>query len=847
MINNKLKTDRFLNKKKPYCALLLLLVAVTLIFIELYHKFIFADYWYAYLDTARDTVDQYIPREIYEIRNYWNGVTNQYSLQFGLGANYVFPWYKYFNPVNLPLIILGQQNLRVALIISLYIKYIFTGLFSWLFFRRLIKDDRIGAICAILWTYSGYNVLWGQHYGFMTSMLAFTVFLCGLQLILDGSKRWYLAPLLFFPLASGAYAFFYQACIFSIIYGIIYVIINKDGAKAVLRKTALSILSVIVSIGLAAEYIVISAEGFLASSRTGNVVSASSNGIYPLKNLIAVFARFFSNDMLGVASNSYYPGNYYEIATIAVGALAVLAFFWLLQTKYKWRTLILATVSALCLCLPIVSHILLFKATTQRWTFIICLAEVIMIGFAVKSLLEALQETQNSEADTSQNKAKAETKSISVNIRESIIKMFAYSDFFLICSLILLFAFQSRFGYLVSKWSVVIVVCSHIMYHVAAIAIWLATGFANKKMNIRPAAIVLSIIFISCIIEMIAMNYRCVNSRKIVSAAEWENSIYNDGTIEVVEEIQASDNGLYRINKTYDSKYYNDAMVQNYYGMGSYYSLNSQNLIDTYAALGNYVYENTDTLTGTNYIRFPGDDIVGNTIMAVKYVVSNGDVMLPPEYYEKVLEKNGKTLYRNKIWNGFGKVYTEVISGDKFSDLEDHEKRIAISNAAVIYDMDETFELIGASADEGSGEVISASAAAGISNEGSSTADADGTANYVYDNEVIPTALAKLNANGSVTLAEDINRFYGRIDNASGQTGIVSIPLIYEKNWTAAIDGSDAKIYKINGGLLGIVVEPGEHSLELIYRNHTAIIGRIIGVIFAIGYVVMLMRCIKSK
>ncbi|MBQ7245386.1 MAG: YfhO family protein [Firmicutes bacterium] len=786
MVEDRVKLETKARRERINPVLLALVAGITLIFLALYHKFIFADYLYAYLDSGRDTVDQYIPRELYEINNFWNGATNQYSLLFGLGADYVFPWYKYFNPVNLPLLLIGRTNLAAALIISTYLKYLFIGLFAFLFFRRLIGSEKIAAICSLLWTYSSYNVLWGQHYAFLTSMLGFTIFMLGLQMILDGDKKWYLATIAFFVLVTTGYSFFYQACIFAVIYGAVYLIIRKQHFKECFKRLAAFILCTIVSVGIAAEYIAVSAEGFLTSSRMENVVSISLKGFYPIKNIVAIFARFFSNDTFGVAGRSAYPGNYYEIATISVGALAVLSFFWLIQTKYRKRVLAITAASILCLCLPLVSHILLFKATTQRWTFIICLLEIVMIGFALKDLYNKLQDNASGN-----------------DVRKKLIRTFVFSNMFLILSVVAFLVLKGR-GFRVSKWTLIIVTCCYIMYNTAALLAY----YIEKRGNFKAKKVVYALFFMCCMVEIFVMNYRSINSQSIVRGHAWDNSIYNDGTIEIVDEIKAYDDALYRINKTYDSKFYNDQMMQNYYGVGSYYSLNSQNLINAYAMLGNEVYENTDTLTGTNYIRFPGSEIADNEILAVKYVISNEEV-LSDVFYEKILEEGDKTLYLNKFWNGFGKIYTDVTERDVIIPLDYQEKKAVIVNAAI---------MTGADALEVNLPIK------------------DFDADYTYSEKRMRAALSALNENGSVDLKQDANIFYGVVRNESEDRGILCIPLIYEKHWNATIDGTDAKIYKINGGLLGLVIEPGEHNLEITYKNNTALIGRIVGIIFTIAY-----------
>lgn len=60
------------------------------------------------------------------------------------------------------------------------------------------------------------------------------------------------------------------------------------------------------------------------------------------------------------------------------------------------------------------------------------------------------------------------------------------------------------------------------------------------------------------------------------------------------------------------------------------------------------------------------------------------------------------------------------------------------------------------------------------------------------------------------------------------------------------MDGSKIDIQNINGGLIGVVIEPGEHDVVLKYSNkivHVGISASIIGLVF----LVVLLYYIKSR
>ena len=771
--------------------LFVLAFLITVIFFVLYHKPIFSKDWYAYSDTGCDTVDQYIPMTSYDSRSFLSGETDRYSLTFGLGKNNDFQWYKYLNPVNLPLLLLGTTHIRIAFLLSTYLKYLLIGLFSWFFFRRLLDHPGIAMVCALLWTYSGYNVLWGQHYQFLTGSLAFTVFLLGLQMILDRDRKMLLAPLLFLPLAATSYLTFYQSCFFALFYGVTYLCFKKKRPSEIAGTAGLFAIGCVLALGMGGDYVYSSMMNFFSSTRMNSVSSVNLNGFYSLKYIGSYFARFLSNDTMGIAWSYTGPANYYEAVMLAVSAMTVFSVIWLLQTKYVKRVCCITAVCGLSLSLPIVSHILGFKATTHRWGYLIVILEVMLIGYGLRELTRSYK--QGKEGDF------AKKAYISILV----------SDVSLLVGALILAAIQERASFRLDKKSIVIVACCYFMYTVVMLALVYLSR--HERIRIRPE-LILAGLLLCCTVELIVMNYRSINSRLMVTAEQWNEGMYNDGTVEAVEYIKSIDTGLYRVNKIYDSVYYDDQLIQDYYGLGSYYSLNTRELVDTYTTLGNKLRETTDTLNGTNYIRFPGDKILDNTILAAKYVISREDVVPDPAFYEKINEVSGLSVYLNRFWNGFGNIYGQVIGSEEFGKRE--EKELALSSMLVTDDE----ELI-----------------------------RDFRTSETPTSAELEENLLSLQQNGSVQLSEGKNRFYGEVSNRMDHNGILCVPILNDGRWTVSVDGNEEKMYLVDGGLIGVVIAPGDHQIEFTYTNNTARTGRIIGAAFAVLYGIVLVGVIKKK
>lgn len=80
------------------------------------------------------------------------------------------------------------------------------------FFRRLIRNNRVAVICSLLWIFSSYSILWGQHHQTLTNLVAFSISLYGLQLFLEDDRKRFLLILALAPLAYSSYLCFYTSC-----------------------------------------------------------------------------------------------------------------------------------------------------------------------------------------------------------------------------------------------------------------------------------------------------------------------------------------------------------------------------------------------------------------------------------------------------------------------------------------------------------------------------------------------------------------------------------------------------------------------------------------------------------
>ncbi len=880
-----MRGNRMKNRKTSRKEILFLLAAVTAVFAVLYWEFITGKYLYAYQknDIGSDTVTTYLPQLQYELRSLREHVGAEYSMTWGLGK-YVNNFYlKYLNPVNWPILILGESNLGAALLLSMYMKYILIGIFGFLFFRRILQDPKIAAICALIWTYNGFSVLWGQHYQNLTNMVLFTMTMYVLQLFLENDKkRILLIPVLAAFLIT-SYFCFYMSCYLIAGYSIAYLAFQRAGVKEILKKAAAFAGSVIVAACIAGISLQESVSSFLRSARVSDDVASSlssRSGIYSPEYLLTFLNRIFSNDLLGTGNDYSGPINYYEAAILSVSALFLFLFVLLLFSKWKMRTLLITFLCSVMLALVPVSNLLGFSSTYQRWTFIYCFLEVILIGYGLKEL--AVRRKQ-------------------VDFPILMKKVIGITIGIYLGVVILTAASQTVVSVRLSVPIVILLA--------AVLCVYSLFFLRLSERKIRHPQLLFAFLVMA---ELVAVNYASVNNRVRVSTEDWNTSMYNDGTEIAVNRIAEQEDSLYRINKTYDSVAENDAMVQDYAGVSIYSSTNSGSLVELYRNLGSAAHGNK-----SNWIRFQGTEDCINALLSVKYLITDIDDKVNNFLYSEVETDDTHRVYQNIHASTFGYFYRNSISESAFKKLDTLNRRFSLLQAYYVTGGSEDEEensdaietitpqtlnladyqeasanveaertedgirLIGAGDDMqvcfNLGEmfyntkVLSLSFTAELEKaaslqifyaaEGEQYTDENSTfvvleagANEVtfdlsdkpgitklridpstfaqtvelknlqvaylenYD-LLIAQNVERLYSHGDVELTQSGNHFYGSVTNYGAEDAMLCLPLIYDAKWTASVDGVETDVVNINGGLIGLNIGGGSHEILLTYRT----------------------------
>jgi uncharacterized membrane protein YfhO len=307
------------------------------------------------------------------------------------------------------------------------------------------------------------------------------------------------------------------------------------------------------------------------------------------------------------------------------------------------------------------------------------------------------------------------------------------------------------------------------------------------------------------IIELIVISYSSVfEHRNLVKNNYFQEKMgYNDYTNEVVKYLKTQDNSIYRIEKNYDSQFFNDSLVQNYYGIKSYNSLNQHSTLEFLTKM------NVPFYVHMNYIKNFNNRHTLEELSGVKYYLIKAN-QKPPRGYSEINKIGDITIYKNNQYLPLGFSYDKYISEADFLALPQKEKDLVILKAIVIRDLKEA-------------KALNKLEKPYITNED-------------YSKDIADRKVEALNLytfkNGKIKGTIDIKN--------KDKTLFLSIP--YDKGWQAKVNGKACKTIKGNLGFIALDVPKGQSTVELEYKQPFLIQGFIISLLTLISIPILRYR-----
>jgi uncharacterized membrane protein YfhO len=338
-------------------------------------------------------------------------------------------------------------------------------------------------------------------------------------------------------------------------------------------------------------------------------------------------------------------------------------------------------------------------------------------------------------------------------------------------------------------------------------------GFGSKKLRRTTRWVALAVTFL----EVAYLSNITVNHRPVITGDEVSSRVgFNDYTVDAVKYITSQDSGFFRINKDYGSgpamhQSINDAQVQQYYGTPSYFSFNQIYYIKF---LSNVEAIHADNETETRWSFGVLNRPILQILSSIKYGLTKDPSSYPASQgYDPVKTFQDVRVFKNRWFLPLGFGYDAFVLSSDFVKLNVASKDRVLMKAIVV-DNNEQQKYAGLKHfDTGplTGEFTSAELEADVTRLRSST----------------------------VQLTEHRqNLIRGTINLDAAKLVFFSVP--YDKGWSATVDGKPADIQLVDFGMMGLLLEKGQHQIELKFRPRFLTAGAITSTLSLLAFAAFL-------
>ena len=773
------------DEKQILFILLFLIISVALF---VFHDYLFFNRLYLFKDIGSDSINNFYPRIIHMADYLRNEGFPKWSFNEGMGQNFYAN--NLGNPFEWILLMLGRDYLAYGIIYVEVLKIVLGGAFFYLYLRMLPLTPFTAIAGGLLFSFSSFMILGGGWYQFSVQAVYLALLLYAFERYLN-KNSWGLFPIAIALISASRPFSLYTHAIFFLLYGI-FRYIDINGWKPKELSIFLVKLAGLGTLGAALSSVFMFS-GILEmiqsprvagnASHTGQLSSHSLFGLEGMKHNITAITRFYSDNLLGTGSAFKGWQNYLEAPMFYCGLISLL----LAPQLYSFldrRRMILYSTFALLFILPIIFpyfRYAFWAFTGDYYRIFSFFVAIVLLFFSMQALSRISESTK-------------------ANPILNIATLLVLVAILYYCSTV------SPVDRGLRNIAISFLIFYTIIIHL----------FSFKNIRLACQLILLALI---CA-ELGYFSSITVNDRSAVTAQEYKEKVgYNDFTMEATAYLNSTDHSFYRVEKIYRSNpaihtSLNDALVQNYRGTSSYRSFNQLNYIKFLAGLN--VINGSDehqTRWAPGLISRP----LLLTFASVKYLLTKGNQKtLLGNTYTDVAKFGDVTVLKNNNYLPLGFTYDHYLSLTDFKKLSDHEKDIAILNAFII--------------DESSIDKLQGLSAYSMDNfNGKSTTYSIGQ----YTEDVNHRKQDTLSIN-----SYDQNHFKGTINLAQKKLLFFSIP--FDSGWSARVDGKQAQLMRVNLGFMGLVLDKGEHSIDLEFSTPYVGLGSVVSLTALLLYAALL-------
>lgn len=767
----------------------LLIFALILGTFVIYGTFLTGRSYFAYRDAGLDTVDQYVPFYLNLLDSIRDGSFGAWNFEYGLGTSILSYQSWLLDPFNIVLVPLGLLlgNTKLSLILALVqaLKIVLSGILFNRLATRFCETPLARILGSMTYAFSGYLLLWGQHYWLGSVSVAFVAFILTLELL---TERWSVPRFVAVVFVTAICVGWSPYCGFMILVsGALYMLLRlihlahgTHSARQVVRGTGRLLVPVLCGILIAG--IVLVPYVMYLFSETSRVSSTSQPSLIarmftfftefvPANWIPGIASRLLGNSLITSggdlplnlipATESFPYVNCYEFISLGFGACSII----LLGQFFHWTV----------------------TETSRRTRILIFVATAIIIAYCVNNFLPALLNAFVAPKYRS-SFVLAVPLCLALSIGwEKRIQTQRVARIPLLVS--------SALSVAILAWSLINTVDGRLIGGFCLLCTCAFTILLWVRWPEKVRSILILAAFVLAVIPVIADGFFITNNRHTCTETNFPNASArstSSDTEAALAYLDQTDSTLFRVEKTYiDWCDFNDSLVEGYNGVNSYNSTTDGEIIDFYR-----IFWPGALMGGGAYQGFANDSdgLSLASRLGTRYLLSK--TPLENNSLELLTTCGTVYVYKNSDETPLlsGAAYT--ISESDIMALSSIEERRALLDQAIV-----------------------------VPDEFATSVEKGPKYEAAVTSELVLTGSSEVR--GTVTARGDA-------------TACLAIP--HTAGWIVKIDGEEVQTFRANFGFIGFYLSPGLHTVEAHYSIQGFALGAILS---ALGALIALLVCLR--
>lgn len=683
-----------------------------------------------------------------------------WSFRVGMGQN-IFP-FVLLDPFAIIFYFTGAEHVQSLIVYEEVLKIILTGLVFFMYLKRLRLAVYSCIIGALLFSFNGFIIVGNPFLVFTIEAFNLALLLLAFEL-LYAWKKWHLFSMTVFMVCICMSFDLYPYVLFLATYSTFRYLQseNMDVKKLgglYMQMVGLAIIGILMSGPFLLENINLllsSPRGSGLTSYTNKLTAYPKFGLPDHLQLGTSIMRFFSNDLLGSGSNFKGWFDFIEAPMIYCGLPCLLLVPQLFVFLKKRQRIVFGLFFVLWF-IPMVFPYF-------RYAFWLFAGDYYRIyGLFVLTIMIGY-------SVTALNYIFKERR---VNIPLLLVTLLA---------LILILCFPPFIDKSIIENSIrVFCIDLLVMYTI----IFMLLG--KVSVQYLKFAFLATLVFELCYSVSITNN-----KRGAYTPTQLKTILYNDASKDAINFIRQNDTTFYRVDRYLDlSGILNFGMMQKYNGTSSYSSFNQLYYIKYLQLMG--VARKNNERDSRWTVGLLNNPILQSENRVKYFLVKRDTIHLSPVMWDSIAVREDIKVYRNKFVLPFGFTYRNYLKESVFDPLSAVQKERLTLKAFVVNDKNE--------------QQVATLKEYRLADTMPPPVDFSG---YEHDFKALSEDTLQL------TQFTDIN-IAGTINASADKMLYLSIP--YDDGWRLEVDGKPQDKILIDGGMTGVLLSKGNHTIALAYK-----------------------------